>query len=404
MDTPMPKMLYLSMMRLPSEKAHALQIVQNCEAFADAGYEVELWASMRFNTPAMKAVKNIHQHYGVQANFRIRRNFGLDLMPLAFSKPKLEQIAFYIHSLTYCFVLLLRLLFTDADLFYSRDPLVLRSLAWIKPKHKLVYEAHLFPKAGRGANLQAAVLKKCAVTVAITPPLRDALIQRGADPARILVAHDGIRAARFAHALSPSAARLQAGWPADLFIVGFVGRLHMIGMDKGIDTLIQALATLQDPQIALALVGGPDDMALAYRQQWLQAGLSEAHFLYAGQVPPDAVPDYLATFDVCAMPHPHTQQYAYYTSPLKLFEYMASQRPLIASDLPAWSDVIENGQNGLLFPAGDAPALATALQKLKTDPAFGQQLAANAYQTVMQRYTWAARARLILDFIEKQTP
>ncbi|MBZ0290848.1 MAG: hypothetical protein K8I30_24690, partial [Anaerolineae bacterium] len=68
-----PKLLYIANIRMPTEKAHGLQIAQNCEAFADAGAEVELWVAQRVNTSELGAVKDIWTHYGIKRNFTLRR-------------------------------------------------------------------------------------------------------------------------------------------------------------------------------------------------------------------------------------------------------------------------------------------------------------------------------------------
>jgi glycosyltransferase involved in cell wall biosynthesis len=239
--------------------------------------------------------------------------------------------------------------------------------------------------------------------IAITPRLRDDLIaQRGASPQRVLVAHDGFRRERFAQLPQQSSARALADWPNTAFIVGFVGRLHMLNVDKGVGTLVEAAA--QIPGVYLALVGGPAEMADRFRQQWLTLGQDDAHFLYTGQVAPDDVPRYLRAFDVCAMPHPFTEQFAYYTSPLKLFEYMAAGRAVIASDLPGWSDVLRHEQNALLIPPGDVMALAEALQRLKADAALRTHLAETAQQEAFAHYTWQARAERIRQHLQRENP
>jgi len=181
--------------------------------------------------------------------------------------------------------------------------------------------------------------------------------------------------------------------------VGFVGRLEMLKMDKGVGTLVQAL--MQVEGVSFGLVGGPERGAESLREQWQKLDLPEENFLYAGQVTPDAVPTYLAAFDVCAMPHPFTPQFAYYTSPLKLFEYMAAGRAIVASDLPGWSDVVQQEATALLVPAGDADALAGAIQRLRDDKALREELGTNARLRAMQHYTWAARAAAIKAHIER---
>jgi glycosyltransferase involved in cell wall biosynthesis len=396
----MPKLLYISMMRMPTEKAHGLQIVQNCEAFADAGYDVTLWVARRWNTLEMRAIKDPYVYYGVNSNFTIRRIPCVDLFPLFPADGIGARIAFYIQMISYILVMLVLAIFTQADIYYSRDEMFLVVLSWLKPQKSLAYEAHLFSPSARGANLQRRVIDSVGTVISITPKLRDDLISdRGATPERIIVAHDGIRQARFEHVPDRLTARGKIGWDDSAFIVGFVGRLQMIGMDKGVGTLVRALAQVDNA--SLALVGGPDDMAEQLRQQWLDLGLSADRFLYVGHVAPDEVPLYLSAFDVCAMPHPHTTQFAYYTSPLKLFEYMASHSAIVASDLPAWSDVVTHEKSALLVSPSDVDALATAINRLHATPDLRQKLADNAYTRVMADYTWSARAEKILTHIKQ---
>jgi len=396
----MPKLLYISMMRMPTEKAHGLQIVQNCEAFADAGMDVTLWVARRWNTSEMRAIQDPYAYYGVNPNFKIRRIPCVDLFPLFPADGIGARIAFYVQMITYVLVMAIFVLFAKADIYYSRDEMLLAVLNWLKPQSALAYEAHLFSPSARGANLQRRVIASVGSVIAITPKLRDDLIsERGANPEQTIIAHDGIRQARFEHVPDRLMARQKIGWDASAFIVGFVGRLQMIGMDKGVGTLVHALAQVENA--SLALVGGPDEMAEQLRQQWLDLGLSEDRFLYVGHVAPDEVPLYLSAFDVCAMPHPHTTQFAYYTSPLKLFEYMASHSAVVASDLPAWSDVVTHEETALLVAPSDVDALATAINRLQQDSDLRGQLADNAYARVMSQYTWSARVEKILEHIKQ---
>ena len=395
----MPKLLYISLMRLPTEKAHGLQIMQNCEAFADAGCEVTLWVARRWNTRELRAVADPFAFYGVRANFQIRRIPCIDIFPLFPAESAGARLAFYLLLLSYVFICAILLLFTRADIYYSRDELVLALLSRFKQRSRLAYEAHQFPQSGRGAALQAQVVARVGSVIAITPRLREDLIrQRGADPARVIVAHDGIRRARFANLPDQAAARGQIGWSQDAFIVGYVGRLHTIGMDKGVGTLIDALASVEGA--GLALVGGPDDMAMALRARWLALGLPPERFLYAGQVAPEDVPRFLHAFDVCAMPHPPTVQFSRYTSPLKLFEYMAAGRAIVASDLPAWSDVVADGETALLVPPDDTAAWTLAIDRLRADGDLRMRLGACAREEALEQHTWDVRAGRILAHVQ----
>ncbi len=394
----MPKLHYISLMRLPTEKAHGLQIMQNCEAFADAGCDVTLWVARRWNTREMRAIVDPFAYYGIRANFNLRRIPCIDIFPLFPPESAGARLAFYLLLLSYALASLLLLLFTRADIFYSRDEFILALLSRIKAKASLAYEAHQFPAAGRGAALQAHVVSRVGSIIAITQRLREDLIrQRGADPARVIVAHDGIRRGRFADILDQAAARQQIGWPQEAFIVGYVGRLHTIGLDKGVGALVAALATVEGA--CLALVGGPDDMAESLRRQWLALGLRAERFLYAGHVPPDETPRFLSAFDICALPLPASTHFALYASPMKLFEYMAAGRAIVASDLPAWSDVVADGETALLVPPDDLLAWSDAIDRLQTDGDLRKRLGARAREQALKDYAWDVRAQRILAHI-----
>lgn len=391
----MTKLLYIANMRFPTEKAHGLQIMQNCEAFADTGTDVTLWVTRRLNTPQMRAVRDPWVYYGVKRNFRVQRLPCIDLMPLVSEQNNwAAKLVFFLQSGTFALVALMMALFTPADIYYSRDAIMILLLSFVKPWQKLVYEAHKFSPTGRGRWLQRTVVRRVGTLIPVTPKLGEQLIKLGADPARILVAHDGIRQERFKNIPDQPVARREIGWPEDAFIVGYVGRLHTMSMDKGVGVLVDALRQVQGA--SLALVGGPDDMAEDLRQQWIDRGLPESRFLYAGHVLPERVPLYLSAFDVCVMPFPWTEHFAYYASPIKLFEYMASRRPIVASDLPAFADVVTNDESALLVPPSDIDALVAAITRLRDDPALRKNLAEYAYERVMAHYTWAARAEAIL--------
>lgn len=394
----MPKLLYISMMRLPTEKAHGLQIMQNCEAFADAGCAVTLWVARRWNTGAMGAVADSFAYYGARANFKIRRIPCIDLFPFFSADSPGARLAFYLLLLSYSLAAALLLALTRADIYYSRDEFIVWLLCRLKRRRSLAYEVHQFPQSSRGASLQRQVLATVGSVIAITPRLKaDLIAQRGADATRVLVAHDGIRRARFDQLPAQAAARRLLGWDQEAFIIGYVGRLHTLGMDKGVGTLVEALAGLDGA--CLALVGGPDDMADALRSRWLELDLPPERFLYAGQVPPDETPRFISAFDVCALPLPAETHFAQYASPMKLFEYMAAGRAIVASDLPAWSDVIADGETALLLPPADIAAWSEAIDRLRRDVDLRARLGQRARERALKHYAWDLRAERILAHV-----
>lgn len=405
----MTRLIYLANVRLPTEKAHGLQIVQNCEAFAECGIQTELWVANRFNTEALREVVDLYQHYGVQPNFEIHRLPTLDLLPLVPNRSDgWAKIIFALQMLTFACVAFFRAWVTSADIFYSRDLRLLALLSLIKPRRSLAYEAHQLAHSAISRALQRWVLERVGTLITTTAPLRADMLAllppQSAAHAHLtrhsLVAHDGFREARFSNLPSQADARAQVGWEASAFVVGYVGRLHTMQMGKGVDTLLEAL--LQIEGVTLALVGGPDEMAEELKAYWVEHGLPVERFLYAGQVAPSLVPMYLCAFDVCVMPLPFTPHFAYHASPLKLFEYMASQRAVIATDLPSWADVVRDNENALLVPPSDPVAMAQAVRRLQ-DASLRVRLAQTARQDALAHYTWRARAERILQAILSHT-
>jgi glycosyltransferase involved in cell wall biosynthesis len=389
----MAELIYFANNRLPTEKAHGLQIVQMSEALANAGYEVTLIAPNRFNTPDMRAIESLWDHYGVEANFAFHRLPCLDLFPIF---PRFH-VALLIQTFTYIISILIWSVFHRADVLYTRDLFIGFALSLFRPQTTLVYEVHQLHGSRAGQRVQGFVARR-AYVVPITSHLAEKMRALGAQ--RVQTEHDGFRAARFAGLPSQAEARAEVSWPPDAFIVGWIGRLHMLGLDKGVGQLGEALK--QVSEASLAVIGGPDEMVAILRQRWIAAGLDEARFLAAGQVPPERVPVYLRAFDICAMPHPWTEQFAYYTSPIKLFEYMASGRPIVASDLPAFAEVLRHDETALLVPPGDVDALAAAIRRLQSDRDLCERLGAQA-QVDVQHYTWDARAQCIRAFVEGES-
>jgi glycosyltransferase involved in cell wall biosynthesis len=392
------KLAYLANLRVPTEKAHGLQIMQMCEAFANAGAEVTLLAARRRNTPEMEAFSDPWKYYGVDPCFMLRRLWSLDLFP--FLKGSLEGLAFLVQALTYTCAAFTHSLFHHADMYYSRDALTLLALGLIKPRHRLVWEAHHFSVTRLGIFLQRRTVRRVGSTIAVTQGLKRKLESYGARD--ILVAHDGFRLERFQNSPRREEARRRFGLPKELFLVGYVGRLETMSMGKGVDHLIDAIGRIENTPMGLCILGGPEEAAETLRSRWASLGLPSERFLFTGHVEPDRVAHFIAALDVCTLPFPKIEHYAHYASPLKLFEYMACGKPILASDLPAIAEVVRDGESAVLVPPEDAPAIAGALKRLYEDPVLRRRIGSEA-EALAARYTWSARAKAILETVQAGT-
>lgn len=392
---------YLAPVRLPTEKAHGLQIVQNCEALAAVGADVTLYPATRFQPPALRG-RDIWSVYDVPPGaFGLRYVPTLDVLPLAGGRVnRFAQAAFYLQMVTYSAAVwpMLRGAAPDAA-YYSRHPLILTALKRVKPARRLFWEVHSLSADPRKRQVQADLVKAIGGALTVTGHMADMLVDRGVPRDRVMVAPDGFRASRFEGMPSRAEARAAFGLPEDAFMVGYMGRLQTLNMEKGVGDVIQAIARQPERPLHLLLVGGPEDMAAAYGQEWAALDLPPDRFHALGHLPAADVPRALAAFDVNTMPFPWTEHFAYYASPIKLFEYMASGRAIVATDLPSTAEIVRDGETALLVPPSDVDALAAALGRLHDDAPLRDHLAENAHQLAYARYTWQARARAILDFI-----
>jgi glycosyltransferase involved in cell wall biosynthesis len=169
--------------------------------------------------------------------------------------------------------------------------------------------------------------------------------------------------------------------------VAYAGHLYPW---KGVDVLIEALARLTG--VEGLVVGGHEGEPDLGRLRQLSARLGIAgRVTFTGIVPPPHVRGLLRRASVLALPNTASAISTRFTSPLKLFEYMAAGRPIVASDLPSLREVLTHEQDALLVPPGDADALAAAVRRLLDDPPLASRLAAAAFSAV-DRYTWGRRA------------
>lgn len=203
---------------------------------------------------------------------------------------------------------------------------------------------------------------------------------------RVYVVPNGVNPRRFTPETVPARPAVRG-----IFTVGFCGNLKPW---HGVPVLIKAFAALHRrcPNTRLLVVGeGPERASL--EGEILANCLGTAVEL-TGRVSGDHVPGLLKCMDVATAPYPQMDNF--YFSPLKLFEYMASGVPVVASRIGQLDEVIEDGVSGILCSPGDANALADALAQLIDDPPARHRIAAAAREMVLSNYTWDAVIRRVL--------
>ena len=382
--------LYLADIRFPLERANGVHSMETCAALAERGHTVHMLVRPDTVVPARDPLA----YYGVPPSARIT----IDRAPV-FGPPTVRR-AVYLTRLSRRVLQRRRW-----DVVYTPE-LILASTALRWPaalRPPVVYESHNFrpafaanlpelvtglPAAGR-LKLQRLWRRERRVWrgaegyVTTTQALASELEARFDPRPRAITAPNGVR-------LDPGRryeARDRGGEPP---VVAYAGHFYPY---NGAHLLIESLALL--PGVRGLIIGGhPRDAADGERLRALAVarGLSE-RITFTGLVPPDHVLPRLREADVLVQPlidAPYTR----YASAMKLFDYMATGRPIVAFDLASTREVVADGQTARLVEPGNVEALAAGIRDVLNDPALADRLAQAAFDEVAN-YTWARRAERI---------
>ena len=366
------KILYLANIRLPTEKAHGAQVMHVCQAFVMAGAEVTLVIPKRINQ--IKAEP--FGYYNIERNFIIKKLPNLDLILW------IPKLGFWLQSFTFILSAFFYILTAQPEVIYSREEGILYFLSFFRSN--LFWEAH----RGETSFLVRRLLKKCQGIITISQGLKGLYISLGRDANEIFVAHDGVDVKEFDVNISQQEARQKLSLPQDKKIAMYIGHFHE---GKGAEILMQASRFLP-ADIKVAIIGGEDVEVETLKSVY-------PNVIFLGYHPYRELPMNQKAADVLVIPNSaKTEIFSSYTSPLKLFAHMASDRPIVATGVPALLEVLDENLAVLVKP-DDPKDLADGIMKVVSDPALGKRLASAARQEV-QKYSWSKRAKNLISFIE----
>ncbi len=231
---------------------------------------------------------------------------------------------------------------------------------------------------GTAESVARDAFRHASSLIAVSEGVADYLNGFSETEGRVHVIPNGVDPHRFSPHVTPCDRRGE-------FVVGFVGSLKSW---HGVDRLITAFQRLiaDRPGSRLVVVGdGTMRQVLSQHVEESSPEIRDAvHF--TGAVPPEEIPGWLASVDVAVAPYPPLR--GFYFSPLKVYEYMAAGRAVIASRIGQLENLIVHGENGLLYDPGDTDGLTALLRRLHDDPAARQRLGANARETILREHSW----------------
>ena len=262
-------------------------------------------------------------------------------------------------------------------------PLVLEVNAPLSKEHAVHRALDL---ATTARAVEREVLTAADRVVAVSEPLRRWLIDLGVPARRIRVLPNGVDADRFRVRISRVAARRQLGVEPDELVVGFAGSLRRW---HDVDGLIDAVARVRARKIkvTLVVVGDGPERARLERHGRRRLG-NGCRFL--GAVPHEAMPRLLAGLDVAAAPYADASE-EFYFSPLKVVEYLAAARPVVAANVGPIRHCIRPGRSGWLYPPGDPDQFAEQLKAALAAPD-AEVLGAAGRRHAVAKHSWRSVA------------
>ena len=374
---------------IPSKHAHSFNVAKMAQGFCDAGQNVELISLLSWpNIREWLRVKSISRHYGISRFIKIR------LLPVynsdfftktTFARDFNDRAARYIASRSPNFVYCRSYLTTERCVKLGIKTLV--------ETHTTIFDNNDLQKIyplGRDPFFLGLIT--------IHDDIKREHELRGIPSEKILVLEDGVDLSQLAAADNNRAFwRRRLRLPVENNIILYCGSLYR---EKGIQDILDTARLLSDSKKYLfVLLGGNKKEIREWRTYCKDKHIDNVLFL--GFIANSEIPGYLRCADILLMPLPVLEQFKVMdiatTSPLKLFEYMGSLRPIVSTDVAAVRKIVVHNETAMLAKAGDIQQIAGYITMLIKDPQKSKELASNAFK-IVKEYTWKRRCDRILNY------
>ncbi len=380
------KIAYISDQQFPIAKADSEQVMNTVSALAAEGVSIPLiipksWRNL--NVAKEERLQTLRDFYHLSNGFDFH-----ELLHLPLSKLRLEK---YSHGV----IAPLWAKRAGYEIIYTRNPLP--AFVSVKLGMKTIYETYRI-YGGRNQGLGKWLARQThgdqlLGIITHSQPSKDSLLQLGALEDKIAVIHNGFNDALYAEPLTKIEARRILNLDETQNIACFSGRLDR---EKGVDALVQLAA--KTPEVNFYFIGNvqkdADDwiekmaaeknLRNVHRLPWMNLGKLR-YYLFAADVlliPPTAAP--LLKFRKTVLP-------------IKLFQYLAAGRVILAPALPDTQAVL-NERNAVLVAPDNLEAASAGLRRVFSDRTWSDALAHQARED-SENYSWKRRAMKIISFI-----
>ena len=347
-----------------------------CNAFSRIGHEVVLLSIKRSGSFEEEG-KSDFDFYGVEPGFEIK-------------KLHVPQMKYSI--LLYSFRCAIEILKIKPEIVYGRCiwGVWLAAILGIDVIYEMHFPVKHMKRGGKICFTNLTKRRRLRHLVVISHALKE-MIKSDVSGNKIIVAHDG---ADLIHKNHKAIQTIISDKNGNRTKVGYIGHLYP---GRGIELIFKMASEL--PDIDFHIVGGTEDDINARKR-----GIKGNNIFLHGFISPSLINNYIRNFDILVMPHKgkvttsgdKSRDIRQYMSPLKMFEYMASGKPIIASDLPVLREVLKQGRNAILVDPDDTDGWVRAVQYLADDEKARKRIAQQALIDLKQSYTWERRAQRVL--------
>lgn len=382
---------------IPSEKAHCLQILKTCDQLINNNNELDLEiivAQRKRKSEVIDENVNIKNYFKLDNNLVIKRIRAVEVI-LPFRYPKLlklmAEIVFY--GSYYIFLTFYLIRNKQESIIYSRDIYALFLISLYKKNNMYYYESHDFPGSNIGRIIQAGIITRLNGIISICEPLTEFYKELSPDQNHITI-QDGVEDEMMEN-ISKDKARKITKLPRNKIIVMYTGNIYK---SKGIYSLAEAAGILNNEYL-IYIIGGDNKSEDMNNLKDFINQKNIKNIILTGYVQHSDIKYYLHSADILLLPNSKNSINTYlYTSPMKLFEYMASNRPIIASNVPAYADILKHKTNAYLVEPDNAVEIADAITMLSSNIKIADEISENAFKEA-NKYTWNERSKKILMFI-----
>lgn len=358
---------YISNSIIPSNSANSIHVLNMCYFFSNLEKRVILYFKSKKNI----SNQDIFLKYGIKNKFSLKKIYYTGI----------SQIDFLIYPI----LIFLNIKIQRNDIIYTRD--IFSFFLFNLFNYNIIFEFHHSFENSYTRILLNFCLKKSLKVVVITNSLKKYLINKyNIDEKKILIAHDAANIDK--KLIFPDYQRTIS--------FGYVGSLYT---GKGIDLILDIAKKMKKSKFHI--IGGTPKQIIFYKTK------SPKNVIFYGHVDHSKINNYLKLFDVGLLPNQDEikvmnsrANISQWTSPLKMFEYMANYKLIVASDLPVLKEVLVHNHNAILCKYNSTSEWVNILENIRKNPLKFKNLVLNSYNLLLNNYTWEIRAKKILNFLK----